>query len=599
VLYSDLVAFFTRLEATAKRLEMTAILGELFRATPPELVERVTNLVQGQVHPEHYGKPVGVADKLLVQALAHATGTLAGTVQARIKKSGDIGKATEVLVAEKRQKTLFVEQLTVERVYETFDKIAGASGSGSQDAKLSLVSQILGSAAPAEAKFVVRTLVGKLRLGVADMTIVDGLAAAFASPEDRDAIERAFNLTSDLGWVAALLSKDGIGKVRAVRIRLGHPVRVMLAERAASVEEAVGRLGSPALYETKYDGIRVQAHLHDSQVKLFSRRADDITEAFPDIAEALKRGFKGRAAVVEGEGVPVEPGTGRILPFQAISQRRGRKYGLDEARKRIPVKLFLFDCLRAGDEDVIDLPLSQRRERLSTLFEWSESLGVAEGRSASTKEEVQAVFDRALAEAGEGIMGKNLSAPYKAGARGYLWMKLKKDYLQGMVDTLDLVVVGAFMGTGKRGGGYGSLLVAAWNADTEKFETVSKVSTGFGDEDLKALPSILDAHIRDSPSPRLQTRMEADVWFEPAKVMEVLGAELTVSPVHTCAATLMREGGLALRFPRFTGRWREDKAAEDATTSEEVFKMFEKQARRDGSQGAESAEDAGEEDDAL
>ncbi|HLF05862.1 MAG TPA: hypothetical protein VI893_01580, partial [Thermoplasmata archaeon] len=239
MLYADLVGYFERLEATTKRLEMTATLGELFRATPPELVERVTNLLQGQVHPEHYGQPIGVAEKFLVQALAQSCGTPAAEVVRRFKKGGDLGKATQELVTEKRQRTLFAEQLTVEKVYETLDKVSKTSGAGSQDAKLSLVGNLVGSAAPREAKFIARTLVGKLRLGVADMTIVDGLAAGYATPADRDSIERAFNLTSDLGWVAALLASDGIEKVREVRIRPGHPVRVMLAERASSIDEAL------------------------------------------------------------------------------------------------------------------------------------------------------------------------------------------------------------------------------------------------------------------------------------------------------------------------------------------------------------------------
>lgn len=572
--YSEIVDSFEAISSTAKRLEITDHLVTLFSKTPADSLHMVVYMLTGELRPKYEGVVLGVAEKLVIDALHEVTGIPEKEIESIYIKYGDIGRCTEDVLARKRQTTLFSEVLTLERVYNTLMKVAMTSGPRSQELKMKLISEILHDATPREGKYITRILVGKLRLGVADMTILDALTLRFGSKDDRPLIERAYNLTSDLGGVASLLATQGVNGVRNLRIQLNKPLRSMLAERVTSIPELFERAGSPCLVEYKYDGIRMQAHISKEEVRLFSRRGDEITTAFPDVVGVLKSSFRGEDAVVEGECVPIDPKTGDILPFQVVSHRRGRKYGVDEALKKMPVCIFMFDCMHANGVDLVDEPLSRRRERLSGLFLWGERVRPTVSRVVSSPEEVDEFFREAVSHACEGIMGKSLTGVYKAGTRGFLWVKFKKDYMKGVSDTFDLAVVGAFHGRGRRTGTYGGVLAASYNPDEDTFETICKVGTGFDDETLRALPEILGSEPLHSPPSRVRSRMKADVWFEPKVVMEVVASEITISPIHTCAEGLTGRGGLALRFPRFTGRWRTDKAPEDATTSEEVYEMY-------------------------
>ncbi|TLZ57335.1 MAG: ATP-dependent DNA ligase, partial [Methanobacteriota archaeon] len=306
----------------------------------------------------------------------------------------------------------------------------------------------------------------------------------------------------------------------------------------------------------------------------------DITEQFPDLVAGLKDSFRGNTGIAEGEAVPVDSNTGEFLPFQTVSRRRGRKYDVEVMMKEFPVTLFLFDCLLEGEEDLTGTRYVDRRARLHERIRPSERVQLATYKETDDVREAEAFFDTALQIGGEGLVAKALDSTYEAGARGYQWIKFKKDYSAAMSDTVDLVIVGAFAGRGKRAGAYGALLMAAYDKDADVFRTVCKLGSGFDDATLGSLPKRLAAHRVPHKPARVDSKLEADAWFEPAVVLEVLGAEITLSPVHTAGQDLVRPGaGFAIRFPRFTGKWREDKGPEDATTVQEIREMYDRQKK--------------------
>jgi DNA ligase-1 len=351
----------------------------------------------------------------------------------------------------------------------------------------------------------------------------------------------------------------------------------MLAQRTSSAAELLARLGGSCAAEYKYDGVRVQAHrTADGQIELFTRRLERVGGQFPDVVELLEGGLGPRQAILEGEVVAADPVSGELRPFQEVMHRR-RKHGIAEAIDEWPVSLYCFDLLYADGEDLTRLPYPERRARLVAAVTPGPRLRLATAEEVADEAALEALFEQAVADGCEGLLCKSLSpaAGYQAGARGWLWIKLKRDYRTELSDTLDLVVVGALAGRGRRRGVYGALLLAAYDAETDQFRTVCKCGTGFSDAELAALPERLAALARPDPPARVDARMAADVWFEPGLVVEVLGAELTLSPIHTAAwGELKEDAGLALRFPRFTGRYRDDKAPTDATTVAEVVDLY-------------------------
>jgi len=363
--FRDLVETYKKIESTTKRLEMTAHLVELLKKTPPEIIDKVVYLLQGKIYPDFVNIELGVAEKLAIKAISISSGFSEKEVEKEIREKGDIGEATEKIMKKKKQTSFFREELTVNSAYDGFVRIAKAQGRDSQDVKIKTLCELLQNGDPDEDKYIIRTLLGRLRLGIADMTILDALAIAFATKEDRPAIERAYNVYSDLGGIAKKLCERSMEGLKEIKIQLGVPIKAMLAERAKSIEEVLEHINDP-IVEYKYDGIRLQAHI-GKEISLFSRRLENLTEQFPDVIEALKKSFD-KEAIVEGECVALNRETGEMLPFQAISHRRGRKYEVEETAKEFPVALFLFDCLYAEGEDMTQKPLSERREKLEELL---------------------------------------------------------------------------------------------------------------------------------------------------------------------------------------------------------------------------------------
>ncbi|PUA31395.1 MAG: ATP-dependent DNA ligase [Candidatus Terraquivivens tikiterensis] len=592
MLFSELVEFYERIEATTKRLEMTDILVELFRKTSPEIIDKVVYMTLGELYPPFVGIELGVAEKLALRALRSVAGVSEKKAQELYGKLGDIGLVAERLLESKAQATLFAEPLTVERVYSSLEKIARTTGEGAIETKLQVLTGILGSAQPKEAKYIMRMVTGTMRLGVADMTILDALAVAYGGGKEvREAFERAYNLSSDIGLVAKVAAKEGLKAIEEFRIRIGNPIRPMLAERLSTAEEILEKLDGKGLAEFKYDGERMQIHKRGDEILIFSRRQENITAQYPDVINYARACIKAREAIVECEAVAIDPETGEMLPFQELMHRR-RKYEIEKAIEEYPVSLFFFDALYVDGQDLTSKPLLERRKVLESITEVNERVMLTESRIVERPEELEEFFLRAVESGCEGAIVKSISPEslYKAGARGWLWIKYKRSYVSKMVDTVDLVVVGAFYGRGKRRGKFGALLMAAYNPERDVFESVCKVGSGFTDEDLAKLPEMLSPYISKDKPPRVESSMQPDVWLKPGMVLEIIGDEITLSPVHMCCRDLVRKGsGLAIRFPRFTGRFRLDKSPEDATTSSEIMSMYERQLKKVVEKPAEGA----------
>ena len=581
--YSSIADAYEKIEATTKRLEMTDYLVEILKETPTNLIDKVVYLTQGKLYPDFVGIEIGIAEKLAIRAVARSAGHREKDIEEDMQKTGDLGETTQKFMEKKTQATFFSKPLTVQRVYETLDKMANSTGSGSVDLKLGLLAGLLSDSSPSEAKYIVRTVTGSLRLGIADMTVLDALAVAFGGgKETRDQLERAYNISSDLGRVAKLVAEEGIERIKKFKVLPGEPIRPMLAERLSSSAEILEKLGGKCRAEYKYDGERIQAHKKKDEVILFSRRLENITDQYPDGVEYVRKHVRAEEAIVEAEAVAVDPETGEMKPFQELMHRR-RKYGIKEAMEEHPITLFMFDVLYVDGKDLTLEPYTVRHRHLENVIEQTDNVKVAESIIAEDPEELELFFEKTVESGSEGIICKSVNddSVYQAGARGWNWIKYKRDYRSEMTDTVDLVVVGAFHGRGKRAGTYGAFLLAAYDPDKDVFETVTKVGTGFTDADLEKLPKMLKKHQISHKHPRVNSTLKMDVWFEPAVVIETRGAEITLSPIHTCAMNVIREAsGLAIRFPRFTGKYRVDKSPEDATTTKEVVEMYRSQLKK-------------------
>ena len=579
--FALLVDTFQQMGQTSSRIALTDHLVSLLAKSPLDLVDKITYLIQGKLYPDYEGIELGIADKMVMRAIANTSGRNLTEVDRVYKKTGDLGDTAGELMHSKGQSTLYSEPMTVERVYSTFDKIARTSGSGSQELKLKLLNSLLNDAASEESRYIIKFVMGQLRLGIADYTVLDALAIAFTGDKsNRSALENAYNVSSDLGAAARLLATQGLSAVKSIKVTLFKPLRPMLAERANNAEEALERMEGKAGVEYKLDGERVQIHRGKKSVQLFSRRLERITGHYPDLVEAVKRlRFE---VILEGEVVAVNPQTDEYLPFQELMHRR-RKHGVQEAMENYPVVVNLFDVLFVDGESKLSLPYTERRKLLKKVVGSArnkEMVRIIEQRIARKPEEIERFMSAAIQEGCEGVMIKQLSSPYRAGAREFAWIKLKREYRSDLADTLDLVIVGALHGRGRRTGKYGALLLAAYDPKSDIFQSATKVGTGFTDEHLEQFYSNLKTHVIEHQHARVEAGMEMDVWFEPAIVIEVIASEITLSPSHPAAKNSVRRVyGLALRFPKFTGKVRDDKQPEDATTVEELVSLYKKQLK--------------------
>ena len=574
------------MEKTTKRLELTDLLVDLFKNTPPDLVSKVVYLIQGKLRPDFEGVEIGVAEKLVIRAVHRSTAIEAKKIEEAYRNDGDLGHAVSKLIEQKTQTTLFESSeepsQTVQWVYDSLFKIAELEGSGKNvvDKKMNYIASLLNNVDPISGKFIIKILIGTMRLGVADNTILDALSIAYTgSKENREKIERAYNVSSDLGKVANVAAENGLNGIEKFKVIVFNPIRPMLADRVKSEQEAIEKMGEKFAAEFKLDGERVQVHLEDGKVDLFSRRLENIKRYYPDIVENIPKSLKVQNAILEAEAVAINEDSGEFLPFQELMHRR-RKYNVDKAVLQYPITVNFFDVLYADGKSCLDLGYEERRNILSKIISEDNFTKIIPQKIVTNENEIEDFLENSINSGCEGLMLKDLNAPYRAGARGSNWLKLKREYRNELGDSLDLVVIGAFFGRGRRTGKYGTLLLATYNDEQDVFPSICKVGTGFTDENLDQFYQILSNKITLKKNPRIKSEMEADVWFEPELVIEIVASEITLSPIHKTAQDFIRKGsGLALRFPKFTGKIRMEKSPENASTDQEVITLYKGQTK--------------------
>ena len=568
------------MESTSKRLELTQHLVDLFKITPPEIISKVVYLLQGKLRPDHEGVEIGIAEKIAIRALSKSSGIPIKKIELQYQEDGDFGQATSKVLEKKTQTTFLREDITIERVYDTLYKIAELKGTRSQDMKMKYISSLLNDATPIEAGFIAKIITSNLRLGIADYTILDALSIAYTgSKENRPVLEHAYNVCSDLGKVAEAVAKDGISSLKHFQISIFSPIRPMLADRIKSPKEAMEKMGPEFAAEYKLDGERVQVHIQGEKIILYSRSLENITNYYPDIVEKISKSLNAKEVILEAEAVAINEDTGEFLPFQELMHRR-RKYKIAKAVQEYPITVNFFDVMLVDGKSALDMPYKERRRLLEKIVKENSFAKIMPMTLVKTDNEVEDSLENAINAGCEGLMLKQLDSPYRAGSRGSNWLKLKREYRNELGDSLDLVVVGAFYGRGRRTGRYGALLLSAYDEETDSFPSICKVGTGFTDESLDQFYQILSDKITIKKDPRIESGLDADVWFEPEVVIEIVASEITLSPIHKVAMDKIRKGsGLALRFPKFTGRIRFEKTSENATTIDEILTLYNSQKR--------------------
>jgi len=561
---------------------MVEILASIFQDLGDDEIGEVCYLVLGKIGPGYEDVNLGLSEKTVQSSISLASGYDKARVEEETRNLGDIGEVASKLLKDTENKfkvfSKYQKESSVNDIYKGFRKIALASGKGSQKVKTKTLASMLADADDNGRKYIARYANGKMRLGIGDMTILNALSVSFlGSKEKKKELEHAYNISSDIGLIAQVLRSKGLEGVKKIKISLNRPIKAMLAQRVSEFQEIREKIKSQDIAaEEKFDGERIQAHKNGENVKLFSRRLTDITRQFPDLVENVQKYVKVENAILDGEVMAYDFENELFGSFQILMQRR-RKYGIKEYRKKIPVRYMLFDVLYVDGESFMHESYPQRREKLESIVEGSKYIALANRKVSSELDDIDDFFQECITKNLEGIVCKSCAddSYYKAGGREWTWIKWKKEYISELSDTLDLIVIGAFSGRGRRSGTYGALLCAAYNYDEDIFQTVCKLGTGFSDEQLRNLPKKLEDVKVDKRPARVAVakEMKPDFWFTPKYVLEILGSELTKSPVHTCNWNVEEKQGLALRFPRFI-RWREEKSPEQATSSKEILQMY-------------------------
>jgi DNA ligase-1 len=549
--YSELVSVYEEVIATPSKLEKTAILSELLREISPDLLRVVPHLIIGDIFAE-WDVELGVGPGLLFNSVAFVTGVSKKELENSIREHGDTGLAVRELFEKKPQTTLFSQKLTVEGVYDNFSKIAAATGKGAQDKKTKYLSDLLSNATPIEAMYIVRTVLSELRIGVAEGLLRDAVANAF--DVDVKVVERAIMLTNDLGLVTKTAETSGTGGLEELTVQVGRPLRPMLAQSMPTLEEAIKKAGRAAI-ETKYDGARVQIHKSGDMIMIFSRRLEEVTDALPDIVESALSGIMAEEVILDGETVAVDPVTRRPKPFQDILRRFRRKYDVEKKAVEIPFETYIFDVLYTDGELVIDSPLSERRAKLETIIvEQKQRFMLAEQLVTNELTDAMDFYNKALESGHEGVMVKNLDSAYIIGSRvGYMY-KIKP-----IAETLDLVILGAIWGEGKRAGWLSSYYLGARD-ELGEYRYVGRVATGVTEQQLADNTELL--------RPFIEFTDGREVKLMPEVVVEVGYQEIQKSPKY--------DSGFALRFPRVI-RLRDDKSTEEVDTLERMEELYKKQ----------------------
>ncbi|KAH8120151.1 DNA ligase I [Phellopilus nigrolimitatus] len=608
--YTALAKAFSLIEATTKRIEKTTLLTSLLLLViRRSALDDYKSLLQtvylciNRLSPDYIGIELGIGESLLVKAIGESTGRSLSVIKTDLKKEGDLGLVA--MNSKNSQKTIFKpKRLTVPYVFSSLREIALSSGHSSQSKKVSIITKLLAACQGHEAKYIVRSLEGKLRIGNAERSVVVALAHAVVLYEKEKAnkkwsqeklvakLEEGANILkavySELpsyDMVIPSLLDSGLHNLRdKCKLTPGVPLKPMLAKPTKAIGEVLDRCEDKKFTcEYKYDGERAQVHkLEDGTVAVFSRNSEDMSKKYPDLVQQLPRCVKDTAKtfVLDTEAVAFDIKEDKLMPFQELSKRKRKDVKVEDIQIR--VCLFAFDILYLNGEPLLQKPLFERRQILREHFQPVHGeFNFAKSSDGETTEAIQTFLEESVKDGCEGLMIKMLDTEasyYEPSKRSVNWLKLKKDYLAGVGDSLDLVVVGGYYGKGKRTNVYGAFLLACYDSDSEEYQTICKIGTGFSEEALQAHYDTLKPLELTKPRGDIKVGgAKPDAWFEPKVVWEVLTADLSLSPVYTAAQGLVEDRGISLRFPRFI-RIRDDKSADDATGPEQIAEMYERQS---------------------
>jgi len=554
--YARIAETFEQLEATQKTLEKTDILAELFTEADEEL-PHVVLLSTGTPFPAWKNMDLGVSSKTLVSIISKATGRSEDEITEIWKNEGDLGVAAEEMVEKKTQQRLMTQDITVKKVVERLQKVAemgadGLSQSVNQDKKQKELADLISSAEPREARYLARIIINNLRLGVGEGTIRDALAEAFFDGEHVEEIQQAYDFTNDFAEVAKAC-REGLEDVEKLELELYRPIKSMLAKKVDTVEEGFEEVGKPAAINYKYDGMRAQIHVKDGEVKVFTRRLEDVTTQFPDVVEYVEDHIESDHCIIDTEIVGYDPEDGGMIPFQKLSKRIKRKYDIQKLKSEIPVEVRPFDLIYL-DYPILQEEYSERWDKLEGVVnEEEKEMKLVDHAETSNEEEVQEMQQRSLSEGQEGIMMKSLTAEYKPGNRVGYMVKLKP-----VMETLDLAIVRAQWSEGRRSDWLGQLYLGCYDEESGEYLEVGKMATGLTDEQFQEITEKLKPLITKEEGRKVEVRPEV--------IVEAEYEEIQKSPTYS--------SGYALRFPRMK-QFREDK--EEADTLEKVQNLYEHQ----------------------
>jgi DNA ligase-1 len=581
--YSNLVEVYEKLEATTKRLEHTHIISEFLKGIDVDDLGTTILLLEGRVFPRWDEREIGMASKMMLKAISVASGESKERINFEWKKTGDLGTVSHNLIKKKTQHTLGSHELTVKKVLDNLRKLVTIEGMGSVDKKIQLVAELLTSAKPNEAKYIVRTILNDMRIGVGEGSIRDAIVWAFFGKElkvkynkednniditDRKeyneyvgAVQKAYDITNDFGPVAEAAKKHGLKGLNELEMSIGIPLKVMLALKVEDIDEGFERCGKPAEFEFKYDGMRMQIHKDGKEVKIFTRRLENVTNQFPEVVDYVKKYVDEKEVILDSEAVGYNRKTGKYLPFQSISQRIRRKYDIKKMSEDFPVEVNVFDIINYRGKSIINKPFEERKKIIKRIIKSvSKKIKTAKSIVTANKKEVEDFYKDAIDSGNEGLMIKKLDAPYKPGARVGFMVKLK-----GTKENLDLVVVKAEWGEGKRSKWLSSYTLACRDSDT--FLEIGKASTGLKEKREEGLSF---AEMTDLLKPLIKNEEGKEVTLKPKVVIEVAYEEIQKSPTYN--------SGFALRFPRVI-QLREDRSPKDVSTLKMVESFYNKQKK--------------------
>lgn len=544
--YSELVDVYTQLEKTTKKLEKRDILASFYRTAKKDL-KIIVLLSIGSVFPSG-DKELGVSSEIVKRVIAKTYGVSEKEITKKLKETGDLGLVAEFFSNRKRQRSLLKQELSIDKVFRNLQELPETTGHGSVDRKISIISELLISAEPQEARYIVRTIVGDMRIGVAEGIVRDALALAF--DQDAKAIEKTFDIVRDYGSVAEMARENKLD----AKICVGSPIRVMLAERAADLEEAMKTFEKPVV-ETKYDGFRVQCHKDGKKVSIFSRRMENVTMQFPDIVSLARENINAKQCIIEGEAVAVD-NRGAPLPFQILSRRIQRKYDIEKTVEEIPLQVNLFELLYKDGKNFMDLSLDERWSALKKIVRETKNFHLASRITTKNIKEAEEFYRSCIESGHEGVIIKNADARYQPGKRVGFWLKVKD-----ILEPLDLVIVGAEWGEGKRANWLGSLILAA--RDGAKFVETGRMASGLTEDQMESLTKLLKKLIISEEG--------KVVKIKPEIVIEVGYEEIQRSPKYA--------SGYALRFPRLLRIRTDEKKPGDANTIKDIENLFRKQKK--------------------